>query len=362
MTANLIHNTKKYVGTSFDTKPTTVGFGSTFWEYDTRVLYITYDGTNWVVKDSATWMFGEPVLRASGNGWARWTSANALSQTQKGGGWAAELYGGLQTGAASWAACFIPTGERPLIQFNSAQWSWYQTANEAYGVNIVVWVHDPTDFDKRAEITQSGSATSLDKLAGQNSHEFPGTAAEFFFYGEGAGGSALNAGTLYTWAQFQADVPFSTWVIYRISLEFGWYSAGTFESAFLEEVKLGNTYLQLKPPAGYVQPAVTTYTTGTSAALATLSPGADFELTSVRIYLASALASAETLTVTADINLGAVYDATLFTLDLGTPDIRSLVIPFGEGYTFTALDDIVVALSANTGTDTWSCSTLHRLV
>ncbi len=51
----------RYFGASTDTKPTTevskdiavaVPVGSTFFEYDTGILYVTYDGTNWVVKDN----------------------------------------------------------------------------------------------------------------------------------------------------------------------------------------------------------------------------------------------------------------------------------------------------------------------
>ena len=192
----LIHNTQKYTGTSFETKPTGVGSGSTYWEYDTKVMYITYNGTNWVVKDYLSWLFGDPILRAGGNGIVSWDKNNSLSQRQKGSGWSANLYGALQTGGASYGACYIPTNELPLTQLTSSEWSWYQTASEVYGVSIVVWMHDPNDLDKRAEISQSGSATSLDKGAGQNSHEFPGAAAEFFFYGEGTGGSDLTAGTL----------------------------------------------------------------------------------------------------------------------------------------------------------------------
>lgn len=50
---------RRYIGASTDTKPTTivskgttseVPIGSTFYEYDTELLYITYDGTNWVRK------------------------------------------------------------------------------------------------------------------------------------------------------------------------------------------------------------------------------------------------------------------------------------------------------------------------
>ena len=59
ITKHSIH-VNRYFGASTDTKPTTEGssdvlvaipVGSTFFEYDTGVLYVTYDGTNWVVKD-----------------------------------------------------------------------------------------------------------------------------------------------------------------------------------------------------------------------------------------------------------------------------------------------------------------------
>ena len=50
----LFHQVRKYVGLSTDTKPTAAvnncTIGSTFYEYDTGILYITYDGTNWVQK------------------------------------------------------------------------------------------------------------------------------------------------------------------------------------------------------------------------------------------------------------------------------------------------------------------------
>lgn len=48
----------RYIGASTDTKPSTdfaaggvMPIGSTFYEYDTGLMYITYDGTNWVCKD-----------------------------------------------------------------------------------------------------------------------------------------------------------------------------------------------------------------------------------------------------------------------------------------------------------------------
>ena len=51
-TAIQIH---RYTGLSTDTKPTKATHdtpaGSTFFEHDTGIMYITHDGTSWVVKD-----------------------------------------------------------------------------------------------------------------------------------------------------------------------------------------------------------------------------------------------------------------------------------------------------------------------
>jgi len=109
---------------------------------------------------------------------------------------------------------------------------------------------------------------------------------------------------------------------------------------------------------------ITTNTTGTNAALATLSPGAAFKLVAVRVHISTGapLAAAETLTVTLDADAGAAYDTVLFSSDLGTAGINDVVIEFGEGYEFAAADDIVIALSANAGGDTWGCQTIHRLI
>ena len=65
----------RYIGASTDTKPTiaTPGNvqppveGSTFYEHDTGVMYITYDGTNWVVK-------GDRIV------FQNFTSATALAE------------------------------------------------------------------------------------------------------------------------------------------------------------------------------------------------------------------------------------------------------------------------------------------
>ncbi len=108
---------------------------------------------------------------------------------------------------------------------------------------------------------------------------------------------------------------------------------------------------------------VRTNTTGSTAAIATLNPAAEYHLLGVRFHLATALAALETLTITLDANAGVEYDIVLFTLDIGTPGTLDLVIPFGgdEDF-FVAGDKIVIALSANAGADFWGCTTIHEMV
>ena len=307
MTVKRVVAPRRWIGVAGDTMPTValnnpVPEGSTFYARDTGVLYITYDGTNWVEKldpspgvaatslgkaeDAAHTsgdtgvmtlgvrrdtpstlagtdgdyvpfqfdnkgnarvvnheLFGEPTLFFGGSGAAKWD--RYATAAQKGTGWQAKLTGGAQSGD-DFGALYIPVNEMPVIDLDDAGWSWYQTNAEVYGVNIVIWTHDPDDFDKRAEITQSGSATSLDKGSGWNSHEFPGTAAEFFQYGENTTGTTMLT-PLYTWAQFQADALFSTWTIYRISLDYGWYSTGTFEDVWITELQVNGEQIPIRP-------------------------------------------------------------------------------------------------------------------
>jgi len=109
---------------------------------------------------------------------------------------------------------------------------------------------------------------------------------------------------------------------------------------------------------------VTTNTTGTGVALATLTPGAAYKLLAARLHISTGapLAAGETLIITLDCGAGVEYDTVLFSSDLGTPGINDVVAIFGDGYEFVAADSIVIALSANVGGDTWGCQTLHKLI
>jgi hypothetical protein len=193
------------------------------------------------------WTFGKPTLNSGGSGRAAWAKATALGQYQKGhSGILAQLYGGAQSGD-DWASIQIPVNEVSVSEFNRAYWAWYQTAAETMGLGMVVWMHDPADFDKRAEVTQVGGASGLDKAAGWNSHEFDTTVTQMFFYGEGTTGTGLTAGTQYTWKQFQQDTLFKTWTIYRVSFDWGWEASGTFESVWVSDIELEDEVIRLDP-------------------------------------------------------------------------------------------------------------------
>lgn len=126
----------------------------------------------------------------------------------------------------------MPANEVLIKDFKTADWSYYMTSAQTMGVNIVIWVHDPQDFDKRAEVTLVGGFATLAKGAGWNAHQFRTTQGGMFYYGEGTTGSGLTAGTQYLWSQFQADNIFGGWTIYRVTIEMGWEATGTFDQVF----------------------------------------------------------------------------------------------------------------------------------
>ena len=195
-------------------------------------------------------MFGTPTLSSSNNGTASWVRGSTSPLDQKGPtSWLARLNGGVQTGD-DWARVNIPVAELSLPDFNNAMWSYYMSATETMGVGIVIWVHDPDDFDNRAEVTQLANVSGLAKSAGWNAHKLVTSTTQFFFYGENTTGTGLTAGTQYTWAQFQTDILFKHWRIYRITLEYGWEASGTFDDVSVAEVKLNGLAVRLGPDSG----------------------------------------------------------------------------------------------------------------
>ena len=305
-----------------------------------------------------TWTFGEPVLRMGGRGRVGWVkdtgNAEALHQKST-SGYLANLYGGGQTGGNNWGAVYVPVNELPVPDFTEALWTYRMEETEIYGVNMVIWVHDPTDNDKRAEITQGGSVAGLAHNDGWNAHELNTATSQFFAFGEGTSGTALSGTN--TWAAFQTDVIFSTWTIYRISFEMGWYSAGTFADVWLADVKLNGQVIPLLPCDGEVigretkSVYVATDTTSTTVVTA-ISPAATKRVRILNVFAATANASAALFEVYFGAGANITTDATkaifMAELDLGVNDWAGM--SYGDNGPLGGIDEDV-SIRADTDID-----------
>ncbi len=308
----------------------------------------------------ASWLFGHPVVRANLNSVAYWSRPTTAPLNAKGGGWMPCLHGRVQTND-DWAALYVPVNEYPIGLFTEAQWSYYMTTTQTMGANIVFWVHDPDDFNKRAEITQLGGHADLGKTAGYNAFEFTTSTGGMFWYGEDWSGSSvasltgsnLTAGTQYTWAQFQTDNLFKDWLIYRISIEMGWEASGTFDQVWIAEVKLNEVPIPLIPREGDLVPVHTYYTGSADITTggSTCAPKTPFQLLNVSLHMSAnpGATSLYTIQVLRDNDKHASdYDAVLHYSDLRVPTTTTTRnVIFGEGYEFDEDDVIDVLLNGN---------------
>lgn len=288
-----------------------------------------------------TWTFGEPSLFAARNSDACWVRTPPASVYQKSPSmWCANLYGGVQTND-DWASIVIPVNEVKVTDLTSAMWTYLMTNAESAGVNIVIWVHDPTDFKKRAEITQTMGEAS--KAAGWNVESLSSSADELFYYGENVGSpdTCTTAGTEYNWAEYQIDSVFSTWTIYRITLDYGWLASSTLDDAWVTEIIINGQQIILKPDSGGTGRIGHRYYLATTAALdASLAPKTPFRLLSMSAHVSATPNATENLTLSVNANRSDVHDTNLVTEDLSVGSRTSLFVPFGEGYEFLADDEL----------------------
>ena len=295
-------------------------------------------------------IYGEASLASANNGGVNWARGLVSPLDQKGPtGWLACLYGGVQTGD-DWARVNIPVFEQRVPDFNYAQWSYYMTATQTMGVGIVIWVHDPNDFDKRAEITQLGS--TVEKTSGWDASEFTSATTGMLFYGEGTTGTGLTAGTQYTWAQFQEDALFSTWTIYRITFDYGWEASGTFSDVWVADIKLNGMPIFLRPDSRGTGRIANRYLDVDTGALAlTLAPKTPFRLVSIGVHASAVLDTGEALTATMDALAGIHFDRVILTDDLFVGSRTSETYVFGKGYDFQAGDEIDFAQANGSNDD-----------
>jgi len=317
-------------------------------------------------------MFDEPTLIARNNGDAVWVRPGISPYFQKSStGWLANLYGGVQSSWDDFAAVYIPVNEMPLKDLAAAQWSYYLTEAEAFGINMVIWVHDPTDFDKRAEITQQADIATLEKAAGWDAHELNVATDQFYYYGEGTTGTALTTAppNYYGLDDFQGDALFSKWTIYRISFEYGWHTGDNeFTDAWVADIKLNGQMIPLKPDSGGSGKTGRRRYEVTSVAVAkTLAPKTNFRLLSLSAHVTATPVDGEVFTLTVDSTLAGATDVTdfdtlIFSEDMYDSSATSLFVQFGEGYDFGETEEIDIA-QANGGTDlSWGIVLTYQTV
>lgn len=310
--------------------------------------------------------FGEPTLQAVRNSDAVWSRGALDPLYQKGAtGWLANLYGGVQSGD-DFAAINIPVNELPVPLFNTARWSYYMSATETMGINMVIHVHDPYDHDIRAEITQMANIATLEKGAGWNAHELNQTTDQFYYYGEGISGTSLitgaGPGNLFGWDDFQGDERFNTMVIYRISFEYGWEASGTFDDAWVADIVLNNQQIPLKPDSGGTGRIGHRHFTCVSGDLTgALAPKTPFQLLSVRGYVSATPNATELFTITLDAGQDTLYDAVIYSNDLGTNALTSWVEVF-EGELVFGADDELDVFHTNSQNDDYGVTLTYRTV
>ena len=306
------------------------------------------------------WIFGEATLNANNNSACNWMQGIVSPYDQKGSsGWLALLHGDIQTGD-DWARINIPVNEMPMQELESSQWTYYMTTNDYMGVSMVIWAHDPNNPSNRADISQD--ALDCESAVGWNKHVLA-TTNHFFFYGEGTTGSGLTAGTHYTLAQFQTDKVFSTWTIYRITLDFGWGAAGnTFGDAAVADVIINGTQIPMKPDStgtGRITQRVISVDTGALAF--TLAPKTPYKLLSMDVHASAVLDTGEALTITKDAGVSSFFDTVIFSQDLFIGSVTSLHVVFGEGYDFPAEDELDLA-QANGSNDDIGITVIYQTV
>lgn len=310
-------------------------------------------------------LFGEPTLLAVRNADAVWSRGSVDPLYQKSPtGWLANLYGGVQSGD-DYAALLVPVKELPLPDLATVMWSYYMAATQSAGVNIVLWVHDPEDFDKRAEITQVMGHADLEKAAGWNAHELDHTVTQFFFYGENVSGNTTctTAGTHYTLEQFMADALFSTWTIYRISFEYGWVASGTFLDAWVADIRINSVPILLKPDSGGSGRIGRRHITQTGAGDLTgsLAPKTPFRILSLLAHCSAVPAAGENITLTLDAGQDTLYDALLFSNDMQAANATSLFTSF-EFLGMFGADDEVDLFQTNGGEANWGATITYQTV
>jgi len=263
MAVKRIVTPNKFIGLSTDTKPTMatdsrVRVGDTFYETNTFDMYVTRDGTNWSLKTQnvtvvdatgiSAAMFGKPSLQWLNKGSAIWSKEHMIFS-----GWTAKLTGGYQSGHDDWSRVSFNVNSMPLSQLESILYAYRMTVTETVGPNISFDVHNPDAPNQWAEISYSNGAPGITKTSGWNYFNLlPASTAALFWFGDNiltSGITGNDGTTVATLATYQADAFFSTSVITKINIEWGYHSTTYLEPVFIGKIEVNDIDITLEPSA-----------------------------------------------------------------------------------------------------------------
>lgn len=193
-------------------------------------------------------MFGKPILEAGGNGVATWAPPGTIGGHQV--TWAAKLDAGVQDDYNDFAKVIVPVNEMPFNDLKIVRLEPYYTASDGIDMGVCIYMHDPNDLDQRIELSHTPLTNSL---AGWRELNWPTDVPlghAYFWYGSITDTPDLcpTSGTAYTLAQFRTDKIFSTWRVYKITLDYGYYTGGgAMNGCYLTHVLINNVAILLKP-------------------------------------------------------------------------------------------------------------------
>jgi len=211
-------------------------------------------------------------------------------------------------------------------------------------------------------MTQEATTATLEKSAGWDAHELNVATDYWYFYGEGTTGTGLTAAptNYYGLDDFQADVVFGGWTIYRIEFAWGWHTGAIeFKDVWVADIKINGTVIPLRPDDAGTGRIGRRFYTGNTALSTALSPKTPFRLLGAQLHL-NAAATQQTFTITCDAGRVAnLYDTKLYSKALA--GVQDIVLTFGEGYDFKVEDEIDCAWT-NTDTKTFGLTLTYQTV
>lgn len=307
-------------------------------------------------RDIVRPLFGKPTLEAGGNGRVSWVAGPVASDDHV-VAWAAKLDAGVQTSWNDFAKVVIPVNEMPFADLESVRLMPYYTASTGIDMGVCLYLHDPEDLDQRIELSHTPLTNSAAGWRELNwPTDIPAGHAYFWYGDETKIAEVLSEDTAYTLAQFRADTVFRGWTIYKITLDYGYYTGGgTMDGCYLAQVFINGKSILLEPSeevAGRETKSIYKATASDSSTKATLvTPTKRIRV--IAVFMAGGATGANyEMYFGAGANMAASTTKAIALAHLDTAKMGSVAIPFGKDGPLGGVAEVVsIRTSTNVTTE-----------